>query len=98
MTDELKKVYKISENVVAREIENEIIIVPIISGIGSMDDDLYTLNETGKQIWNLMDGNNSIIDIARELEKEYDAPLNQICDEVKEIVNILLEKRMIVES
>ena len=46
-------IYVPSEDVVAREIEGEMIIVPIASGIGDMEDELYTLNETGKAIWKL---------------------------------------------
>ena len=40
-----------SDDVVAREIEGEIIIVPLVAGIGDADDELYTLNETGHAIW-----------------------------------------------
>ena len=40
-------VYAPSEDIVAREIEGEIIIVPLVAGIGDMEDELYTLNETG---------------------------------------------------
>jgi len=40
-----------SEDVVSREIEGELIIVPIASGIGDMDDELYTLNDPGRAIW-----------------------------------------------
>ena len=44
-------VYKPSDDVVAREIEGEIIIVPLVAGIGDIEDELFTLNETGKAIW-----------------------------------------------
>ena len=40
-----------SEDVVAREIEGDVIIVPLVSGIGDEDDELYTLNPTGQAIW-----------------------------------------------
>ena len=36
-----------SPDVVAREIEGDIVIVPLVSGIGDADDELYTLNQTG---------------------------------------------------
>ena len=36
-----------SEDVVAREIEGEFIIVPLAAGIGDMEDELYSLNESG---------------------------------------------------
>jgi hypothetical protein len=49
-----------SEDVVAREIEGDMIIVPLVAGIGDADDELYTLNETGKAIWKKLDGQKSL--------------------------------------
>ena len=34
-----------SEDVVAREIEGEVVIVPLVAGIGDAEDELYTLND-----------------------------------------------------
>ena len=45
---DINAAYKASEEVVAREIEGELIIVPLTSGIGDMEDELFTLNETGR--------------------------------------------------
>ena len=45
-----------SEDVVARIIEGELIIVPLVSGIGDMDDELYSMNGTGRAIWSRLDG------------------------------------------
>jgi hypothetical protein len=33
-----------SMDVVAREIEGDMVIVPLVAGIGDADDELYTLN------------------------------------------------------
>ena len=52
----LEKIYMPSEDIVAREIEGEVIIVPLVAGIGDSDDELYTLNETGHAVWKLLDG------------------------------------------
>ena len=46
----IDKIYIPSEDVVARLIEGELIIVPLVAGIGDMDDELFTLNETGRAI------------------------------------------------
>jgi len=67
-----------SEDVVAREIEGEIIIVPLVAGIGDADDELYTLNETGKAIWDRLDGQRSLAAVAAELTGEFDAPAAEI--------------------
>jgi len=47
---DLDAVYLPSEDIVAREIEGEIVIIPLVSGIGDMEDELYTLNETARAI------------------------------------------------
>jgi predicted deacylase len=61
-----------SDDVVAREIEGEIIIVPLVAGIGDADDELYTLNETGHAIWRRLDGEHTLDQIVAELAGEYD--------------------------
>ena len=61
-----------SEDVVAREIEGEIIIVPLIAGIGDTDDELYTLNETGQAIWQKLDGQRTLGEVAAALTQEFE--------------------------
>lgn len=63
-----------SEDVVAREIEGEIVIVPLVAGIGNADDELYTLNETGRAIWKLLDGKRTLTQVTDDLAGEFDAP------------------------
>jgi hypothetical protein len=63
-----------SDDVVAREIEGEIIIVPLVAGIGGADDELYTLNETGRAIWDRLDGQRSLGQVSAELAHEYGGP------------------------
>jgi hypothetical protein len=62
-----------SDNVVAREIEGEIVIVPLVAGIGDADDELYTLNETGRAIWRRLDGKRTLREVADSLTEEYEA-------------------------
>jgi Coenzyme PQQ synthesis protein D (PqqD) len=67
-----------SEDVVAREIEGDMIIVPLVAGIGNADDELYTLNETGKAIWKKIDGQRSLENISAELIDEFSSPAGEI--------------------
>ena len=67
-----------SEDVVAREIEGDMIIVPLVAGIGDADDELYTLNETGKAIWKKLDGQRSLENISAELTDEFSSPPEEI--------------------
>jgi hypothetical protein len=92
----LEKAYIPSEGIVAREIEGEIIIVPLVSGIGDMEDELYTLNETGQAIWKLLDGKRNLNEVATELEKEFDG--EEIRRDVLGFVTELVRKRILVEA
>jgi hypothetical protein len=67
-----------SEGVVAREIEGEVIIIPLVSGIGDADDELYVLNPTGQAIWQRLDGQRTLQDVTALLADEYDAPLPEL--------------------
>jgi len=94
---DLNRRYMPSEDVVAREIEGEIIIVPLAAGIGDMEDELFTLNETGRAIWNRLDGAKSIRDIAADLAAEFDAPIDKITQDVSGFTAELLRRRMLVD-
>jgi hypothetical protein len=63
-----------SEGVVAREIVGEVIIVPLVAGIGDAEDELYTLNETGQAIWHKLDGARTLGAVVDALLQEFDAP------------------------
>ena len=63
-----------SGDVVAREIEGEVIIVPLAAGIGDADDELYTLNETGRAIWQKLDGQRTLREVTAALTQQFDAP------------------------
>lgn len=86
-----------SEEVVAREIEGEIIIVPLTSGIGDAEDELYTLNETGKAIWQLLDGKRTLEDVARALTAEFEFTDEEIKRDVIGLAEELLKRRILVE-
>ena len=85
-----------SEDVVAREIEGEIIIVPLAAGIGDLEDELYTLNDTGKAIWGRLDGRRSLGQIVNELAGEYTAPAGDIERDVTGLVSELVRRKMLV--
>jgi len=84
-----------SEDVVAREIEGEIIIVPLTAGIGDAEDDLFSLNETGRAVWKLLDGAKTLAAIARTLAKEFDSPLTVIEKDVAGLMAELLKRRIV---
>ena len=82
----------------AREIEGELVIVPLTAGIGNLEDELYTLNETGKQIWKMLDGKKNLRAIADQLQKEYEVRESEIMEDLTGFVQELLKRRMLVEA
>jgi hypothetical protein len=92
-----ENVYKPSDDVVAREIEGEIIIVPLVAGIGDMEDELFTLNDTGKAIWDNLDGQRSLADVVAALQPEFEeAEDGAIERDVLGLVAELVQRRMLV--
>lgn len=98
---ELKKamamddIYCHSEDVVARMIEGELILVPLVTGIGSMENEIYALDETGKEIWTRMDGQKTVAEIIADLEKSYQSSVRSIKSDVMGLMGELAKRRLI---
>jgi hypothetical protein len=84
-----------SEDVVAREIEGDLIIVPLVAGIGDTNDELYTLNETGKAIWKKLDGQRSLEKISKELIEEFSSPAEEIKADVLGFATEMVQRRIL---
>jgi Coenzyme PQQ synthesis protein D (PqqD) len=94
----LDGIYGPSDDIVAREIEGEVVIIPLVSGIGDMEDELFTLNETGRAVWRKLDGTRTLRDVARELAEEFEAPAGVIESEVVGLVADLAVRRMVARK
>lgn len=91
----LTVIYEPSDDVVVREIEGELIIVPLVSGIGDMEDDLFSLNETGRAIWDKLDGVKTVGDVITELTGEFDVSKSEIEKDVTGFLGELMRRKMI---
>ena len=92
----LNKVYVPSDDIVAREIEGELIIVPLVAGIGDLEDELFSLNDTGKDIWRRLDGKATLAGVAKALADEYSAQPDEIESDVVGLVGELVRRKMLV--
>jgi len=90
-------VYKVSEDVVARDVQGEFVIIPITNGIGDMEDEIFSLNETGRDIWERLDGKRSVKKVAEDLSSGFDAAPEKIEEDVLGLTEELLKRKMIVE-
>jgi hypothetical protein len=90
-------VYAPSDDVVVREIEGENLIIPIASGVGDMEDELYSLNESGKIIWDKLDGKKTLDQVAIDIIDEYEDAEKEIKDDVINFVTELVKRNILVK-
>jgi hypothetical protein len=84
-----------SEDVVTREIEGEIVIVPLAAGIGEAEDELYTLNETGRAIWQTLDGTRTLREVVEVLMQEYQGDREELEADVVGFAGELVRRRIL---
>jgi hypothetical protein len=87
-----------SDDVVSREIDGALIIVPLTSGMGDMEDDLFSLNETGTEIWRMLDGTSTVGEVIAALADRYEAAPGEIQRDVIGMIRELLKRSMLVET
>ncbi len=92
----LDAIYTPSQDVVAREIEGELIIVPIATGIGDLDEELYSLNDSGKAIWARLDGQKSLRNVVDELAMEFNASPGVIEKDVLGLMGELVRRKIVL--
>jgi methyltransferase-like protein len=80
MTDP-KSILSRNPKMVTRKTGNEYVLVPVTDNIADMNS-VYTLNETGAFIWELIDGKKSVEEIINSVTKEYDIDIETATSDV----------------
>ncbi len=70
---------------VTRRLAGETIVVPVSSRVGDLDA-IYTLNEVASRVWTLLEVPTSVQNIAAVLCDEYDAPAEQVTNDLAELL------------
>ena len=73
---------------VTRCIKGETIIVPVKGNVGDLDS-IYTLNEVGTLVWELIDGQNRVSQIVEAICNKYDITPEEAEKDVIELVGSL---------
>ncbi|NMC38127.1 MAG: PqqD family protein [Bacteroidales bacterium] len=71
---ELKSVVSHSPDIVTKKTGKEYVLVPLANNIADMNR-LFTLNETGAFIWELIDGKKNVGEIVAKFTEEFDIDL-----------------------
>jgi len=94
--ENLTKCFTKQTDCVTREIGGETIIVPIKSRVGDLDS-IFTLNEVGTMIWQLIDGQRNTGQIAEAVHRTYDVEPKEIEKDTLDFLHSLEEVGLIRE-
>lgn len=77
-----------TDDSVTRVIAGETLIVPVRAGVGDLDS-IYTLNEVASRVWQLIDGQRGVREIARVISEEYDVAPEEAAQDSLELLESL---------
>lgn len=92
----MEKVYNKNENVVFRQVADEVILVPVRDKVADLNC-IYTLNEVGAFIWSQIDGKKSLSNIIELLGKSFSVDTATAQEEVVVFTGQLESKKLIAE-
>ncbi len=86
----IENLYKIKENFVAREVDNELVVVPLVSNVATMDR-LYTLNETAAFLWEKLEEGSTLESLTESLLNDFEVEAEVAKNDVQHFINELLK-------
>ncbi len=92
----LEKVYEKNEDVVFRQIVDEVILVPVRNKVADLNC-IYTLNEVGAFIWSQIDGKKSLAKISELLVNSFSVSKDTAQEEVSAFTGQLESKKLVEE-
>jgi hypothetical protein len=79
-----------NQDVIAQRAKDKVVLFNMAKG------DYFSLNELGARTWELLDGSRSLEEVVVELASEYDAPMDVIAADVKELTEHLQAANLLV--
>jgi hypothetical protein len=90
----LEKIYIKGDELMTRNIAGETLVVPIKSRVGDLDS-IYTLNDVGSRIWQMLDGRVPVQAIVETISAEYDVAETDATQDVLELIGTMEEAGLI---
>ena len=94
-TTTLSSIVVRSEDVVSRLIDNQVLIIPLTSGMANADDSLYTLSPTAQDIWDLLDGERTLLEVIEILSAKYNGNNETLQEDVLGFVHEMLSEKLV---
>ncbi len=83
-----------NREVVSRQIEGELVIVPIRRGVGDLNS-LYTLNSVGSILWEFLTEGHTLPEMVQRVCDEFEVSSKQAQADIQEFLGSLLEEKLI---
>ena len=83
-----------NQEVVSRQIEGELVIVPIRRGVGDLNS-LYTLNPVGSVLWELMSEGCTLPDMVRRICDEFEVSAAQAGKDIEQFLDSMMDEKLI---
>jgi hypothetical protein len=83
-----------NREVVSRQIEGELVIVPIRRGVGDLNS-LYTLNSVGSILWEFMTEEHTVPEMVNRVCDEFEVTSKQAQADIQEFLGSMLEEKLI---
>jgi hypothetical protein len=83
-----------NHDVVARQIEGELIIVPIRRGVGDLNS-LYTLNPVGSVLWDFMTEGHTLDEMVSRVCEEFEVNTSDAHKDIETFLNSLVEEKLV---
>jgi hypothetical protein len=93
----MNECYRKNENVVARCIAGQTLLVPVAANVAELDS-LYVLNEMGTRIWGLMDSHTTLERVVEAITREYDVGPQEAATSILEFINSLCDAKLIASE
>ena len=83
-----------NREVVSRQIEGELVIVPIRRGVGDLNS-LYTLNSVGSALWEFMNEGHTLPEMVSRICDEFEVTTSRAQADIQEFLDSMLEEKLI---
>ena len=91
----LEKCFDKDPNIVSRKIADEVILVPVRQNVGDLEN-IYTLNEIGAFIWELIDGERKVKEIKEIIIEEFNVSSQEAESDLIELLREMENMKLIL--
>lgn len=93
----MSSIYKRKDGLFFKKLEDGGILISMKKGYTNKESKVYTINKVCKEIWNKIDGINSVRDITLDMSYKYNIPASDIKEDIEKLFKEFEKQGLIVE-